>query len=97
MFEPLNNYIFKATEKYKLTTQAKASMICQRSRNVIESDFPNFQKNWIPEKYEKNILTISCKTSSSASNLYIKSHVLIEKINQQELPEKIYEIKIMRN
>jgi len=97
MFEPLGNFIFKATDKYKLSTQAKAALICEKARNVILQDFKKYKNTWKPLKYSKNILTIACTSSGASSNLYMQTHIFIEKINLQNIPEKVYEIKIVRN
>lgn len=95
-FEPAGNFLFTAAKKYKLSDQVKASIICERVRKIFQESYHEFIDLWEPEKFEHNTLSISVANSTASSELFMRTHELIERFAKNDLPAKIETIKIRR-
>ena len=96
MFEPAKDFLRVATQKYQLSDQATASWLCTRVKAVIAEDYPDFSAFWIPTKFVKGVLTLQVADSAASSALFLRTHELIEKINTEDLPKAVTEIRIVR-
>lgn len=96
MFEPAKDFLRLATQKYQLSDQATASWICTRVKEVIAQDYSDFIDFWDPKKFVKGVLTIQVGDSAASSALFLRTHELIEKINTEDLPKAVTEIRIVR-
>ena len=95
MFEPAKNCVFTATSKYKLDDVALGSLMCEKVRQLIASDYPQFIKAWEPLKFRGGSITIRA-TGSSGSALFMQTQNLIVKLGKLDLPESIQQIKIVK-
>jgi hypothetical protein len=94
-FEKAGNFLFVAADKYKLGHQAKASLVCERTRKTIAQHYPRFVDYWEPIRSENGILTIQA-LDAAAAELFIRSHELLEHLQKVDFPEKITEIRIQK-
>ena len=95
-FEPAGNFLFIAAQKYKLSDQVKASVICERVRKIFREIYSEFANHWEPEKFEHGILSISAANSTASSELFMRTHELLEVFEKNSFPVKIEEIRIVR-
>ena len=95
-FEPAKNFLFAAAAKYRLDNQAKASLICEKVRQVIQQHFEAFYDSWQPLRVDNSILIIKAEDSAAASELFLQTQNLLELIQKQSLPENITEIRIQK-
>jgi len=96
MFEPAKDFLRIATQKYKLGDQAIGALVCERFRSLVRDSYPDFSNDWMPQHFRKGVLTIKAAKSSASSALFLRTHELVERLNQIELPEKVTTIKIVR-
>lgn len=95
MFEPAKNFVFTATSKYKLDDVALGALMCEKVRQLIVSDYPQFTKAWEPLKFRGGSVTI-CATGSSGGELFMQTQNLLVKLSRMDLPESIQQIKIVK-
>lgn len=95
-FEPAGQFIFTAAKKYNLHKQAASGILIQKVRRSINELYPQYAKAWIPRKFENGKLSIETTSASASSTLFMKTHSLIERINQEDLPQKVIEISIRK-
>lgn len=96
MFEPAKDFLRLATQKYKLGDQALGALVCTRFRQLIAADFVEFVEAWEPQHFKNGLLTIKATESAASSALFLRTHEIVERLNQTELPEKVIEIRIVR-
>lgn len=96
VFEKAGNFLFAAAQKYKLSEKVQASIICERVRKIFQESYPKFAPHWEPEKFQNNILSISAANSTASSELFIRTHELIEVFEKNDFPVEIKEIRIVR-
>ena len=96
-FEPAGNFLFAAARKYKLEPQARAGMICERVRKFIVQEFSEFSRGWEPVKFEAGALTIQVSDAAAGSALFLRTHEIMELLEQKDLPAKIEQILIVRS
>ncbi len=95
-FEPAGKFIFTAAKKYNLHKQAASGLLIQRVNRCIEELYPEYLNIWVPQKFKNGKLTIKTANASASSALFMKTHMLIKRINQEDLPQKVLEISIQR-
>lgn len=95
MFQPAKDFLLLATKKYQLDAQAEGSLVCERTRQLIAKDYPNFTEDWLPQKFVKGSLTIKA-AGSSGSELYMQTQMLLEKLAKLDFPNRVQHIKIVK-
>ncbi len=95
MFEPVKKFVFTATSKYKLDDVALGALMCEKVRQLIASDYPQFKKAWEPLKFRTGSITIRA-TGSSGGALFMQTQNLLVKLAKMDLPESIQQIKIVK-
>lgn len=96
-FEPAGSFIFTAAKKYNLHKQAASGLVLESVRRVFEDSYLEYSSFWQPQKFENGKLSIHTKNSAASSVLFMKTHEIIEKLNQNDLPQKVREINIIKN
>lgn len=96
MFEPAKDFMFLAARKYNLEPQALGALVCERARQLIAKEYPNFVEEWIPQKFQKNTLTIRAKSAASSSALFMQTHDLLECLKNENLPVSVSQISIVK-
>ena len=96
MFEPAKDFLRVATQKYKLGDQASAAWICTKVRGLIEADYPALATEIEPQKFEKGVLSIKVNNSAASSELFLRTHEIIEKLRTLNMPTPVTEIRIVR-
>lgn len=87
--------MFSATRKYQLDAQALGALTCEKARQLIAAEYPNFKDDWEPTKFQAGNLTIRA-TGSSGSELFMQTQELLLKLEALELPKKVQQIKIVK-
>lgn len=96
-FEKASAFLFTAAKKYNLHRQVASGICLEKVRKVFEANFPKFVEFWKPQKFEHGKLTILVKNSAASSELFMRTHELLEKFEKMDFPQKIKEICISRN
>lgn len=96
-FEPAGNFLFIAAKKYNLEPQALAGIVCVRVRKFFVQKFPEFSSVWKPIKFDSGELTIQVSDAASGSALFLRTHEIVEMLEQEEFPAKIDQILIKRS
>lgn len=95
-FEPASQFMFLAAKKYNLDKQVSASITCERVSQLFDQFFPNFCDFWVPQKIERGVLTIKAKNSAASSELFMQTHVILDRLTSLNCPDKVKEIRIVR-
>lgn len=95
-FDTAGSFLFRVTEKYKLTKQANASMACRQVVKVFEEFFPEFKEHWKPIKLEEKVLHIQVLDASAGSALFLRTMEVMETLSKQNI-KGIDNIQISRN
>ena len=95
-FDKAGGFLITAMKKYRLENQATASWICEVANNVFIQKYARYAAYWDAQKFEKGILSIQAKNSTAAGELFLRTWELIEVFAEEELPEKVMEIRIVR-
>ena len=96
MFEPAKDFLRIATQKYKLGDQASAAWICTKARTLLEEDYPTLATEIDPQKFEKGVLSIKVNNAAASSELFLRTHEILEKLSALNLPTPVTQIKIVR-
>ena len=95
MFEPAKNFTLLATSKYQLDRQAMGALVCEKARQLIAEQYPQFKDAWQPTKFQGNSLTIRAGGSSGGA-LFMETQALLLKLQKLELPRSVQQIKIVK-
>jgi hypothetical protein len=95
-FDKVGDFLFAATQKYNLGRQAQASLVCEKVRNIFNEKYSSLANLWAPMKYDDGVLFIQVKNSSASSELFIRTHEMMELFAEHDFPEPIHEIRIVR-
>ena len=90
------DFVFLAAQKYKLSDQALAALVCERVRKVFLESFSEFALLWVPQKFCDGVLYVEAQNSSASSELFLRTHELLEILGSQDLPEKVVDVRIVR-
>ena len=96
MFEPAKDFLRVATQKYKLGDQASAAWVCTKVRELLATDYPALATEIEPQKFEKGILSIKVNNAAASSDLFLRTHEIVEKLSGLNLPTPVTEIRIVR-
>ena len=96
-FDSAGSFLFTATQKYNLTRQAKAAMLRTRVNKFIVQNYKDQALHWKVTQFESGKLSIQVTSSAAASELFMRTHEILEGLAQIDLPEKIKEIQIQKN
>lgn len=95
MFEPAKNFILTATSKYQLAGPANGALVCEKARQLIKRDYPNFVSAWTPKKFAAGSLTILASGSSGAE-LFMQTQTFLLKLRELDVPQNVQQIKIVK-
>ncbi len=95
-FQKAEDFLMIATQKFNLHRQAKASLVCERVRKIFNAKYENLADQWQPMKFEDGVLFIQTESSSASSDLFLRTHEMIELFSEHEFPQKIEDIRIVR-
>ena len=95
-FQKAEDFLLIATQKFNLHRQAKASLICERVRKIFNERYAHLSNQWQPMKFEDGVLFIQTESSSASSDLFLRTHEMIELFAEHEFPQKIEDIRIVR-
>lgn len=95
-FDHASDFLLLAAKKYKLSDQAKGSWICEKVRKIIVQEYPDFSPLWEPKKFESGELSIRVKNSAAGSELFLRTHELLDFFSTEDFPQKIEQIHIVR-
>jgi hypothetical protein len=96
-FEKASSFIFMAAKKYNLHKQVASGICLVKVKKILEKNFSDFFEFWEPKKFEHGKLTIAVQNSSASSELFMKTHEILELFETHDFPQKINEISIVRN
>ncbi|MDH3324954.1 MAG: DUF721 domain-containing protein [Candidatus Peregrinibacteria bacterium] len=98
VFNKAGDFLSIAAKKFKMSDQVVASVICTRTKKILEREFESMSKFWNPKKYKNGKLTIQAENSAAASDLFLRTHDILELFETEEFPDntKIREILISR-
>lgn len=86
MFEPFQNFLKKAANKYGVSTEIQAAKVCHDFHSLIPEIF---QKMETPEKYispaffKNHTLTINVENSAFAQEVIMRKPKIIEEMNKK--------------
>lgn len=86
MFEPFQNFIKKAANKYGVATEIQAAKVCQDFRSLIPEIFSKIET---PEKYifpaffKNHTLVINVENSAFAQEVIMRKPKIIEEMNKK--------------
>ena len=86
MFEPFQNFLKKAANKYGVATEIQAAKVCQDFRSLVPEIFPKIET---PEKYispaffKNHTLTIDVENSAFAQEVIMRKPKIIEEMNRR--------------
>lgn len=95
-FEMAGNFLGLAAKKYNLDRQARAGLVCERARQVIHKNFPNFSEHWQPAQFVNGVLSIHVVDSAASTELFLKTFELLQLLAQESMPHLVREIQIRR-
>jgi len=96
-FDAAGSLLTLATNKYNLTRQANAALTCTRVNNFFVQNYKNQAPQWKAEKFESGKLSIRVTNSAASSELFMRTHEILEGLKSQDLPEEVREIQIQKN
>lgn len=96
-FSAAKDFVLLATKKYKLDKHAIASLICEKTRQIIAKNFPEYIELWNPAKFVDGKLSISAKNSAASSELFLKTNQILELILAEDLPVQVKSINIVKS
>ncbi len=96
-FSKAKDFLFLATKKYKLDSHAVSALICEKTRQIITRNFPQYVELWKPAKFVKGKLSISAKNSAASSELFLKTNQILDFLHDEELPTTVSEINIVKS
>ena len=96
-FRLAKDFLFLAAKKYKLDKHAVASLVCEKTRQIIAKNFPEYVDFWEPQKFVAGQLSISAKNSAASSELFLKTNQILEFLLAEDLPVKVENINILRH
>ena len=88
-FSKAGDFLSLAAQKYKMSDQVRASIVCTRAKKILAREFEEMKDEWLPKKYENGKLTIKVANSSAASALFLRTHEILEIFDAEEFPDKI--------
>ena len=95
-FRKAGDFLFLAAKKYNLSDQALAALICERVRKLFLESFSEFASLWMPCKFCDGVLYVEVKNAAASSELFLRTHELLDILSTKDLPEKIRDIRIVR-
>ncbi len=95
-FSSAKDFLFLAAKKYKLDNQAVAALICEKTRQIIAKNFPQYTELWQPVKFSNGKLSISAKNSAASSELFLKTNQILDFLNEEDLPKIVQYIGIIK-
>jgi hypothetical protein len=95
-FSSAKDFLFLAAKKYKLDDHAVAALICEKTRQIIAKNFPQYAELWEPSKFVNGKLSISAKNAAASSELFLKTNQILDFLNAEDLPKKIQFIGIVK-
>lgn len=95
-FSSAKDFLFLAAKKYKLSDQAAAALICEKTRQIIAKNFPKYTELWEPKKFVNGKLSISAKNAAASSQLFLKTNQILDFIWEEDLPKKVEVIGIVK-
>jgi len=95
-FSSAKDFIFLAAKKYNLDNHAVAALICEKTRQIIAKNFPQYAELWEPQKFVAGKLSISAKNSAASSELFLKTNQLLDFLLDEDLPQKVEVIMIVK-
>ncbi len=95
-FQRAGDFLLLAAKKYKLSDQVLASIMCEKVRNILRKKYADFADMWHLQKFEHGVLSIATENSAAGSELFLRTHELLEDFAEHDFPEKINEIRIVR-
>jgi hypothetical protein len=93
-FQSSADFLLRAAAKYKLAPQAKASLTCERARQILKKNFPAHIGT--PIKAEGNSLTMEIQNASQSSRLFMLTHEILEAFQEDSTLAHLTNIKITR-
>ena len=93
-FASIKNFLPRAADRFKLSDQTNASLVCQRARKCIALSFPDFEDGWIPKKFAKKVLHIKCTNSSARAQLYMQKNNLLNAFKRDDFLRVVADIWI---
>lgn len=96
-FDKAGGFLLTAMKKYKLENKASASWMCEIVNNIFIQKYTRYASYWDAQKFEKGVLSIQAKNSTAAGELFLRTWELIEVFAEEEMPEPVKEIRIVRS
>lgn len=95
-FDRAGEFLFVAAKKYGLHRQVASGICLTKVRDIIGAKFPHFVEFWEPKKFEHGKLTIATSNAAASSELFMRTHELLEIFEGEDFPQKIKEIAIVK-
>jgi len=96
-FESAGNLLSLATNKYRLTRQANSALICTRVNNFIVQEYTAQASQWHANNFEAGKLSIKVANSAASSELFMRTHEILEALESLDLPHKVKNIHIQKS
>lgn len=93
-FIDFKKFLPKALEKYKVTREARAALICNRFRDMAPGIIGgDASENIRPKFFKGHTLYIAVPSSVWAQRVYVHRHDLIMKLNLEAGDETVHDIR----
>ena len=92
-FLDFKKFLPKALEKYKVTREARAALICNRFREIAPGIIGGDSKEIHPKFFKGHTLYIAVPNSIWAQRVYVHRHDLIMKLNLEAGNEEVHDIR----
>lgn len=86
MFEPFQNFVPRAANRYGIAKEAKAAQVCHEFRAVLPEifkDTPEIEQNIQPAHYKNGVLAINVTTPAWGQQVIMRKEKIIAEINKK--------------
>lgn len=92
-FIDFKKFLPKALEKYKVTREARAALICNRFREIAPGIIGGDSGDVKPKFFKGHVLYIAVPSSIWAQRVYVHRHDIIMKLNLEAGSEVVHDIR----
>lgn len=96
-FEPIGHFAGSAARKYKLEAAANAGVVTHAFGRLIAQQYPDFTSCWHATKTRDQVLFVEVTDSAAGSELFLRTHEIIDHMNSVNAAFSLREIRIVRS
>ncbi|PID70574.1 hypothetical protein CSB37_00595 [bacterium DOLZORAL124_38_8] len=94
-FEKAGNLLAGSLQKYGLTRQVSAALVCKRAQTVLQKNYPALAEFWTPKKFVDGGLSVAAQSSAAKSKLFLETQTILDVFKQDEVLKHVEYIKIV--